>query len=319
MPFLSEKQRAWMWATNPKMARRWEAETPKGRSLPKRVKPKKKPAANVRVTNASSSSNALRKDPTKTVTLRRQFTTALRKPYRQFKKDLVDLVKTQDAFGNGRWAYESMSRKLERFGEWLGEQIDERLDVQSQVRQHVAAALKRGMSRSYDDARRKKKRGRSTSFSEGSKEQFIRMVAGRRDNSERTQLLTERVLSEVDGATGRMTTKLLRTVADALAREEEIEERIEELIAAVEDAESSLGLIARTETIRSYAEGQLNALEELGIEGVLADIEYSVETAGDGRVCPLCEEIEGQVLSIDEARGRIPLHPGCRCAWTIGP
>jgi hypothetical protein len=35
MPFKSQKQRAWMYATHPAMAKRWEDETPKGKKLPK--------------------------------------------------------------------------------------------------------------------------------------------------------------------------------------------------------------------------------------------------------------------------------------------
>jgi hypothetical protein len=35
-PFKSEAQRAWMYANDPKMAKRWEKHTPKGK-LPKKV------------------------------------------------------------------------------------------------------------------------------------------------------------------------------------------------------------------------------------------------------------------------------------------
>ncbi len=42
MPFLSQKQRAWFYENRPDIAARWEAETPKGRKLPIRVKKKKK-------------------------------------------------------------------------------------------------------------------------------------------------------------------------------------------------------------------------------------------------------------------------------------
>ncbi len=40
MPFKSEAQRKWMHANHPKMAERWEHETPKGK-LPKKAKQKK--------------------------------------------------------------------------------------------------------------------------------------------------------------------------------------------------------------------------------------------------------------------------------------
>jgi hypothetical protein len=39
MPFKSQKQRAWMYANKPKMAKEWEAETPKGKKLPVKKKP----------------------------------------------------------------------------------------------------------------------------------------------------------------------------------------------------------------------------------------------------------------------------------------
>lgn len=37
MPLKSQAQRAWMYSNKPSMAKRWEAETPKGKKLPKKV------------------------------------------------------------------------------------------------------------------------------------------------------------------------------------------------------------------------------------------------------------------------------------------
>ena len=42
MPWKSQAQRRKLWATNPDVARKFEAETPKGTPLPERVKPRKK-------------------------------------------------------------------------------------------------------------------------------------------------------------------------------------------------------------------------------------------------------------------------------------
>ena len=41
MPFKSQAQRKMMYAKDPKMAARWEAETPKGAKLPKKVRKSK--------------------------------------------------------------------------------------------------------------------------------------------------------------------------------------------------------------------------------------------------------------------------------------
>jgi len=32
-------------------------------------------------------------------------------------------------------------------------------------------------------------------------------------------------------------------------------------------------------------------------------------------VCSECSDLEGNVYTIKEAHGMIPLHPNCRCAW----
>ena len=37
MPFKSQAQKGWMYATHPEMARQWQEETPKGKKLPKNV------------------------------------------------------------------------------------------------------------------------------------------------------------------------------------------------------------------------------------------------------------------------------------------
>jgi len=42
MPFKSEAQKKWMYANKPEMAKEWQAETPKGKKLPKKLKKKRK-------------------------------------------------------------------------------------------------------------------------------------------------------------------------------------------------------------------------------------------------------------------------------------
>ena len=36
MPFKSKAQRSWMYANHPAMAKKWQADTPKGKKLPAR-------------------------------------------------------------------------------------------------------------------------------------------------------------------------------------------------------------------------------------------------------------------------------------------
>jgi len=59
----------------------------------------------------------------------------------------------------------------------------------------------------------------------------------------------------------------------------------------------------------------------LAIEGVLEEVEERVSlvnvlTAGDDKVCEDCEDIAAEgPYDIDTARGLIPAHPNCRCAF----
>jgi len=41
MPFKSAAQRAWMYANEPEMAKKWQKHTPKGKKLPRKVSKKK--------------------------------------------------------------------------------------------------------------------------------------------------------------------------------------------------------------------------------------------------------------------------------------
>lgn len=73
-------------------------------------------------------------------------------------------------------------------------------------------------------------------------------------------------------------------------------------------------------TSRAYAEGQLEALEQLGVAEVGVEVEWLVSGLGSTKAgypspCPQCAPMAGKVFKIAEARGLIPLHPRCKCAW----
>lgn len=67
-------------------------------------------------------------------------------------------------------------------------------------------------------------------------------------------------------------------------------------------------------TVRAFTDGQLEGMEDMGVKAVGVQVEWA--TAGDNRVCPLCQPLEGIVIKIQEARNKLPRHPNCRCAWT---
>jgi hypothetical protein len=81
----------------------------------------------------------------------------------------------------------------------------------------------------------------------------------------------------------------------------------------------------------AYNHGKLDIYESLGVQKVgvipehlpahgIRDARpkrgkrlYALQTAGDNRVCDICDDLEGNVYTLAEARGVIPVHPNCRC------
>lgn len=68
-------------------------------------------------------------------------------------------------------------------------------------------------------------------------------------------------------------------------------------------------LMAITEFHRAAIIGQLTKYERQHIQRV------KYHTAEDELVCPKCSHMNGQIVTLLEAHGIIPLHPKCRCWW----
>ena len=76
-------------------------------------------------------------------------------------------------------------------------------------------------------------------------------------------------------------------------------------------AERRAMILARTETIRAHHAANIGEYKAAGILGIKIQAEHV--TANDNRVCPLCEPLEGEIYTIEEAETAIPVHPQCRC------
>jgi hypothetical protein len=76
-------------------------------------------------------------------------------------------------------------------------------------------------------------------------------------------------------------------------------------------------VIARTEVTRAAAEGQLDAYGRLGISELTADTSFELRTQGKNS-CPECVALEKLgPMPVEKARGRIPVHPNCKCRWKV--
>jgi SPP1 gp7 family putative phage head morphogenesis protein len=140
-------------------------------------------------------------------------------------------------------------------------------------------------------------------------------------------LIYTRAFQELKGITAAMDTQISRVLAQGMAdgKNPRVIARI--LVKTVNGPAGDLSmtdtlgrfipaqrraqLLAGTEIIRAHHVATIQEYRNWGVAGVEVEAEW--RTAGDGRVCPSCAWLQGQVFSLDAIEGMIPRHPLCRC------
>lgn len=257
-------------------------------------------------------------DPTRTTSLRRQFIAELTRRFKLVAQRVRALVAEEDAFNlqpvqasgilNKRFAFETAPGKLSKFREWLREQIDQGILEGDPTTGYINSAYKRGVVRSYVET---KKAGGAISKT---REAFLTDAFNGPVAVDRLELLYTRAFENLRGITEDMSAQLNRILADGFAAGRHPNLIARQMVQSIEGlTRVRARRLARTEVIHAYAEGSLDGYEALGIEELEVDVEWS--TAGDDRVCPMCAAMSNTVMKLSEARGLIPRHPNCRCAW----
>lgn len=272
-------------------------------------------------------------DPSRTGLLRRAFLADINKRLNKIKQDIQILFVDEDAFGLAerkplvllanyqQYAFTTDAGKLKAFHTWLKEQVDSGILVvsgsgvpgQPWTYDYVESAYKKGMQRAYADTN-KQSLARSAEWYGGSREQFLRSAFFQPTTMSKLELLSTRTFTQLQGFTGVMSQQLNYQMSIGLASgwgPQKIAREMQKNISGL--SRSRARRIARTELIHAHAEGQLDSFELLGVDELGLQVEWS--TAGDDLVCARCVAMEGKLFSVDEARGLIPLHPNCRCAW----
>lgn len=272
-------------------------------------------------------------DPTRTLAMRRAFAARLRRKFAILKGKIIKLVLVEDAFGlrprqplshfigNTRWQFVDDEAKLTAFKRWVKTQID--IDLRSQPeeelwRRYSAEGYKKGQMRVYDEVNKARKAAaggdevKSAAYDLAAKDAVRKATEGPAA-TEAVRRLAARSFNEMDDVTTRMATKMTRALADGLVQQKSPKQIAQDLVDETDIEMNRAMLIARTEISRAVNEGILDAAESEGVTQVGVAVEWMV---GDNP-CPECEPLEGVVLSIDEARGMLPRHPGCMCAYEV--
>lgn len=270
-------------------------------------------------------------DPSRTATLRRSFAAEMSKKFNAVRREIRELVVTEDAFGLSdpghllfarnqapqTWAFRSDPAKVEAFRRWLKDQVDQKILISDNqgkpwLAPYIESAYKKGVMRAYRTGRK----------AGGSIPGMVPLPPGEvlgisffgPEQTARAEMLYTRAWTELQGVTAAMDQQLSRELTLGLIQGQSptvIARNMSKRIAGLTKTRAKV--IARTEIIAAHAEGQLDGYQTLGVDEVEVIAEW--QTAGDNKVCPRCAAMEGVRLKLDDARGLIPRHPSCRCAW----
>lgn len=293
---------------------------------------------NTNIKQSGKRINPLKYDPSRTGSMQRGQVTKVRRAFKALRAKVVRFVRDEDAFGlkepprlivgnAGAFKFKTDPNKIKEFKAWLQTQIDETLLSKSEEEQweaYIEAAFKKGAARSFDDTNKAAKASTGAEFYEGGKEMFLRESFGKPASVQKVKMLAARTFDDIKNLTEDMATKMGRTLVEGLISGLGSEELAQQLAESISIALPRAETIARTEVMRAHSEGQLQALEELGLGEVGVEVEWS--TAGvfcrtkkdrkiGGCVCPQCEPMEGKIFKIADAHGMIPKHPNCRCVF----
>lgn len=257
---------------------------------------------------------------------REEIAWAVHKVYRvKPPKELREHIERKKLTGNlvvndQRWRFLPNAEKIKQFQEWLRQQFGSTLIGRTEEElweAYIEHGYRKGAGRAWDDTTRSQRAiaagKEEMDFIRGTRDQFLRRSFGQPVSVEKVKLLAGRSFDDLENVTADMAARMSRTLTDGLVQGKGPREVARDLDKDLDIGKSRALLIARTELIRAHAEGQLTALEDLGVEEVGVTVEWVITP--DEKVCPECEALEGVILKIAEARGMLPRHPGCRCSW----
>jgi SPP1 gp7 family putative phage head morphogenesis protein len=280
-----------------------------------------------------------RPDPTLTGRIRERFVAELRRRFARLLAAITEQIEKENALGGqpiaikvmadgsgfgadsfdheGRFLFPRSADAAAEFMRWLRRQarkdilsITEGAAIGSSSRTawsnvYIDTAYQRGIRQAGGNLKRGGAKVADT---------WMRSAFNRPIHADRLGLLYSRTFTELYDVTEVMARQLRDTLTLGMAQGRnpiDIARDVRDRVEKVGFARAKL--IARTEIISAHAEATLNAYEEAGVEGVEVEAEWS--TAGDDRVCEECAGMEGRVFTLADARGMIPAHPNCRCAF----
>ena len=264
-------------------------------------------------------------DPTRTQTLRKRYAQKLRGFYAEINSAARRGIIENDIFGLQAnvsdppvLSQSSSDEQIRQFMNWLEQQEERGIlnVVERDNNTFVRSAYSKGV-RHADAALAQ--RGIEIPDEE------LAAMFSRPTHRDTLQSLYTTNYNDLRGITSDMNTQISRELTQGFARglsSTAIAANISSNVSSI--GKNRATTLAHTQVINAHAKSTLNRFEEMGVDEVTVDAE--VLTAGDERVCPICDALEGQTMTVEEARSgemthdgtthraHPPFHARCRCA-----
>jgi len=274
----------------------------------------------------------LQLDPTRTLSLRKRFAGDMSKRFRNLKGDIRASIVKNDAFGlrntpriltpaqPGQFEFTRTADQIEAFMDWLkGEQESGLLEIVKRPSSVLRQGIEEPWTNTYIRPAYEKGAisGRAKLSQAGFNLQIgeigtVSSVFDHPVHVDRAGALYTRVFTDLEGITQAMDTQISRILTDGILTGGGPESLAQEINKTV----NGIGLIrartlARTEIIRAHHLATIQEYRNAGLKEVIVLAEWS--TAGDDRVCPICEGFQGAIFKLDEIESMLPAHANCRC------
>ena len=215
------------------------------------------------------------------------------------------------------FSFKTSSQKLKFFEQWMIASLTETMsdaEIMAEDKwweRYIRESWNKGNNRSKKET--DKKRGKKKANELPGTARAFDDAPVDQQSIERLQALVSRTFTDLEGINRHAASQMTTTLSDGLIKGHSPKKIAEALRNRIDMTKARAERIARTEIVRAQAEGQLNTLELMGVSRVGVNVEWA--TAGDGRVCPICDSMGGKVYEVKNAHGLIPAHPNCRCAF----
>lgn len=262
-------------------------------------------------------------DPTRTTVLRQEYYAALRRRFRSLERQALQVLRNRALFQlDGPMPSSAIESQAEAFGRILEDLAERRVleivDAQGEpilpfgtqwqepfVTQGYARGVRRG------EVLTQAARGNAVTVDVQGPVSVMRLQELFLNNFELLEGITDDLVPALQE-------ELVIGLTEGVGAET-VARRITERIGVFDRTRARV--LARTEIIRAHAEGTLDSFQQQGIRVLVPQVEFT--TARDTRVCVECLRIASTdafglgpgVFTIFQARGIIPVHPQCRCAW----